>query len=165
MQCTLITPQTLFNPLCNTETSTSPKHIIQQVKFPFSLFSSSIIYSLSFSLFAFSQISMASYTWGRGSLTDTSVGVAVSVPAPPLEQGCLPEESAHGNTNSPNSSSGTNGGSSAGSSGVLAALPEFIDAIDSVRKFTINMYKIIFFFWYYGCDVLVCKNVSLPGQA
>ncbi|GAA6092150.1 transcriptional activator Myb [Tachysurus ichikawai] len=76
-------------------------------------------------------ISMASYTWGRGSLTDSSVGVAVSVPAPPLEQGCLPEESAHGNTNSPHSSSGTNGGSSAGNSGVLAALPEFMDAIDS----------------------------------
>ncbi|KAI5095538.1 transcriptional activator Myb isoform 1 [Silurus meridionalis] len=77
-------------------------------------------------------ISMASYTWGRGSLTDTSVGVAVSVPAPPLEQGCLPEESAHGNTNSPNSSSSTNGSGSggAGSSGIMAALPEFMD-IDS----------------------------------
>lgn len=84
---------------------------------------------------------MASYTWGRGPLTDTSLGVAVSVPAPPLEQGCLPEESAHGNTNSPNSSSGTNGGSSgsnAGNSGVLAALPEFMDAIDSVRTYLLK---------------------------
>ncbi|XP_026887841.2 transcriptional activator Myb isoform X1 [Electrophorus electricus] len=75
-------------------------------------------------------ISMASYGWGRGSLTDTSMGVAVSVPGPPLEQGCLPEESAHGNTTSPASSGGSSG-SSAGGSGVLAALPEFMDAIDS----------------------------------
>uniref|UniRef100_A0AAR2LA87 Transcriptional activator Myb n=1 Tax=Pygocentrus nattereri TaxID=42514 RepID=A0AAR2LA87_PYGNA len=67
-------------------------------------------------------ISMASYGWGRGSLTDTSMGVAVSVPAPPLEQGCLPEESAHGNTHSPNSSS------------LSSTLPEFMDAIDSVRR-------------------------------
>lgn len=116
-----------------TPTPTPPRHIIQQVKFPFFLLSSSIIYSLFRSL---TQISMASYTWGRGSLTDTSLGVAVSVPAPPLEQGCLPEESAHGNTNSPNSSSGTNSSSGANNGGVLAALPEFMDAIDSVRTRT-----------------------------
>lgn len=77
-------------------------------------------------------ISMAtSYGWGRGSLTDSSMGVAVSVPAPPMEQGCLPEESAHGNTSSPNSSDGSSTSSSAGSSGVLTVLPEFMDAIDS----------------------------------
>ncbi|XP_056588632.1 transcriptional activator Myb isoform X1 [Triplophysa dalaica] len=64
-------------------------------------------------------ISMTSYGgWHRGSLTDGSVGVAVSVPAPSLEQGCLPEESAHGNTNSPNNDNSS-------------SLPEFIDAIDS----------------------------------
>uniref|UniRef100_W5K9T2 Transcriptional activator Myb n=1 Tax=Astyanax mexicanus TaxID=7994 RepID=W5K9T2_ASTMX len=49
---------------------------------------------------------VTSYGWGRGSMTDSSMGVAVSVPAPPMEQGCLPEESAHGNTSSPNRSSG-----------------------------------------------------------
>uniref|UniRef100_A0A672NHM2 Transcriptional activator Myb n=1 Tax=Sinocyclocheilus grahami TaxID=75366 RepID=A0A672NHM2_SINGR len=58
--------------------------------------------------------------WNRGSLTDSSVGVVVSVLAPSLEQGCLPEESAHGNTNSPNNDASS-------------TLPEFIDAIDSVR--------------------------------
>nr|XP_055045012.1 transcriptional activator Myb isoform X7 [Misgurnus anguillicaudatus] len=64
-------------------------------------------------------ISMAGYGgWNRGSLTDSSVGVAVSVPAPSLEQGCLPEESAHCNTNSTNNDS-------------TSTLPEFIDAIDS----------------------------------
>lgn len=64
-------------------------------------------------------ISMSSYGgWNRGSLTDSSVGVVVSVPAPSLEQGCLPEESAHGNTNSPNNDASS-------------SLPEFIDAIDS----------------------------------
>ncbi|XP_051735327.1 transcriptional activator Myb isoform X2 [Ctenopharyngodon idella] len=64
-------------------------------------------------------ISMNGYSgWNRGSLTDTSVGVVVSVPAPSLDQGCLPEESAHGNTNSPNNDSSS-------------SLPEFIDAIDS----------------------------------
>ncbi|XP_076874771.1 transcriptional activator Myb isoform X2 [Brachyhypopomus gauderio] len=73
-------------------------------------------------------ISMASYGWGRGSLTDTPMGMAVSVPGPPLEQGCLPEESAHGNTSSPPSGGGGAGGSGGG---VLAALPEFMDAIDS----------------------------------
>ncbi|KAI4897329.1 hypothetical protein NFI96_015474 [Prochilodus magdalenae] len=91
-------------------------------------------------------LSMASYGWGRGSLTDTSLGVAVSVPAPPLEQGCLPEESAHGNTNSPNSSSlsssgsssSSSGSSSAGSSVVLAALPEFMDAIDSFLNASVS---------------------------
>ncbi|XP_007257902.3 transcriptional activator Myb [Astyanax mexicanus] len=76
---------------------------------------------------------VTSYGWGRGSLTDSSMGVAVSVPAPPMEQGCLPEESAHGNTSSPNSSSSSSStsSSSAGSSGVLAVLPEFMEAIDS----------------------------------
>ncbi|XP_036447923.1 transcriptional activator Myb isoform X1 [Colossoma macropomum] len=86
-------------------------------------------------------ISMASYGWGRGSLTDTSMGVAVSVPAPPLEQGCLPEESAHGNTNSPNSSSlssSSSSSSNAGSSVVLAALPEFMDAIDSFLNASVS---------------------------
>ncbi|XP_042606245.1 transcriptional activator Myb-like isoform X1 [Cyprinus carpio] len=64
-------------------------------------------------------ISMSGYGgWNRGSLTDSSVGVVVSVPAPSLEQGCLPEESAHGNTNSPNNDASS-------------TLPEFIDAIDS----------------------------------
>ncbi|KAK7129127.1 hypothetical protein R3I94_017362 [Phoxinus phoxinus] len=64
-------------------------------------------------------ISMNGYSgWNRGSLTDSSVGVFVSVPAPSLDQGCLPEESAHGNTNSPNNDSSS-------------SLPEFIDAIDS----------------------------------
>ncbi|XP_065141533.1 transcriptional activator Myb isoform X4 [Paramisgurnus dabryanus] len=64
-------------------------------------------------------ISMAGYGgWNRGSLTDSSVGVAVSVPAPSLEQGCLPEESAHCNTNSTNNDT-------------TSTLPEFIDAIDS----------------------------------
>ncbi|XP_077075310.1 transcriptional activator Myb isoform X1 [Siphateles boraxobius] len=64
-------------------------------------------------------ISMNGYSgWNRGSLTDSSVGVFVSVPAPSLDQGCLPEESAHGNTNSPNNESSS-------------SLPEFIDAIDS----------------------------------
>uniref|UniRef100_A0A8C2DJZ9 Transcriptional activator Myb n=1 Tax=Cyprinus carpio TaxID=7962 RepID=A0A8C2DJZ9_CYPCA len=64
-------------------------------------------------------ISMSGYGgWNRGSLTDSSVGVLVSVPAPSLEQGCLPEESAHGNTNSPNNDASS-------------TLPEFIDAIDS----------------------------------
>uniref|UniRef100_A0A671MXE4 Transcriptional activator Myb n=1 Tax=Sinocyclocheilus anshuiensis TaxID=1608454 RepID=A0A671MXE4_9TELE len=58
--------------------------------------------------------------WNRGSLTDSSVGVVVSVLAPSLEQGCLPEESAHGNTTSPNNDASS-------------TLPEFIDAIDSVR--------------------------------
>uniref|UniRef100_A0A8C2B8X0 Transcriptional activator Myb n=1 Tax=Cyprinus carpio TaxID=7962 RepID=A0A8C2B8X0_CYPCA len=58
--------------------------------------------------------------WNRGSLTDSSVGVLVSVPAPSLEQGCLPEESAHGNTNSPNNDASS-------------TLPEFIDAIDSIN--------------------------------
>uniref|UniRef100_A0A4W4ETW1 Transcriptional activator Myb n=1 Tax=Electrophorus electricus TaxID=8005 RepID=A0A4W4ETW1_ELEEL len=82
-------------------------------------------------------ISMASYGWGRGSLTDTSMGVAVSVPGPPLEQGCLPEESAHGNTTSPASSGGSSG-SSAGGSGVLAALPEFMDAIDSFLNASVS---------------------------
>ncbi|XP_051735328.1 transcriptional activator Myb isoform X3 [Ctenopharyngodon idella] len=68
---------------------------------------------------ALPQISMNGYSgWNRGSLTDTSVGVVVSVPAPSLDQGCLPEESAHGNTNSPNNDSSS-------------SLPEFIDAIDS----------------------------------
>ncbi|XP_066527706.1 transcriptional activator Myb isoform X2 [Hoplias malabaricus] len=78
-------------------------------------------------------ISMASYGWGRGSLTDSSLGVAVSVPAPPLEQGCLPEESAHGNTSSTNNSSLSSSSSSSttGGNGVLVALPEFMDAIDS----------------------------------
>uniref|UniRef100_A0A8C2F820 Transcriptional activator Myb n=1 Tax=Cyprinus carpio TaxID=7962 RepID=A0A8C2F820_CYPCA len=67
------------------------------------------------------SISMSGYGgWNRGSLTDSSVGVVVSVPAPSLEQGCLPEESAHGNTNSPNNDASS-------------TLPEFIDAIDSVR--------------------------------
>uniref|UniRef100_A0A3B1J1F0 Transcriptional activator Myb n=1 Tax=Astyanax mexicanus TaxID=7994 RepID=A0A3B1J1F0_ASTMX len=76
---------------------------------------------------------VTSYGWGRGSMTDSSMGVAVSVPAPPMEQGCLPEESAHGNTSSPNSSSSSSStsSSSAGSSGVLAVLPEFMEAIDS----------------------------------
>ncbi|RXN17988.1 transcriptional activator Myb-like isoform X3 [Labeo rohita] len=65
------------------------------------------------------QISMSGYGgWNRGSLTDSSVGVVVSVPAPSLEQGCLPEESAHGNTNSPNNDASS-------------ALPEFMEAIDS----------------------------------
>nr|AAF05728.1 transcription factor cmyb [Danio rerio] len=64
-------------------------------------------------------ISMNGYGgWNRGSLADSSVGIVVSVPAPSLEQGCLPEESAHGNTNSPNNDSSS-------------TLPEFIDAIDS----------------------------------
>ncbi|XP_073679446.1 transcriptional activator Myb isoform X2 [Garra rufa] len=64
-------------------------------------------------------ISMSGYGgWNRGSLTDSSVGVVVSVPAPSLEQGCLPEESAHGNTNSPNNDASS-------------ALPEFMEAIDS----------------------------------
>ncbi|XP_039508691.1 transcriptional activator Myb isoform X2 [Pimephales promelas] len=64
-------------------------------------------------------ISMNGYSgWNRGSLTDSSVGVFVSVPAPSVDQGCLPEESAHGNTNSPNNDSSS-------------SLPEFIDAIDS----------------------------------
>ncbi|XP_062871347.1 transcriptional activator Myb [Trichomycterus rosablanca] len=81
-------------------------------------------------------ISMASYTWGRGSLTDTSVGVAVSVPAPPQEQGCLPEESAHGHANSPNGSGG--GSNTNGSGGVLAVLPEFIDAIDSFLNSSVS---------------------------
>ncbi|XP_016387911.1 transcriptional activator Myb [Sinocyclocheilus rhinocerous] len=64
-------------------------------------------------------ISMSGYGgWNRGSLTDSSVGVVVSVLAPSLEQGCLPEESAHGNTNSPNNDASS-------------TLPEFIDAIDS----------------------------------
>ncbi|KAL0157950.1 hypothetical protein M9458_046026, partial [Cirrhinus mrigala] len=64
-------------------------------------------------------ISMNGYGgWNRGSLTDNSVGVVVSVPAPSLEQGCLPEESAHGNTNSPNNDASS-------------ALPEFMEAIDS----------------------------------
>ncbi|XP_016359327.1 transcriptional activator Myb isoform X3 [Sinocyclocheilus anshuiensis] len=64
-------------------------------------------------------ISMSGYGgWNRGSLTNSSVGVVVSVPAPSLEQGCLPEESAHGNTNSPNNDASS-------------TLPEFIDAIDS----------------------------------
>uniref|UniRef100_A0A4W4ES35 Transcriptional activator Myb n=1 Tax=Electrophorus electricus TaxID=8005 RepID=A0A4W4ES35_ELEEL len=70
-------------------------------------------------------ISMASYGWGRGSLTDTSMGVAVSVPGPPLEQGCLPEESAHGNTTSPASSGGS-------------TLPEFMDAIDSFLNASVS---------------------------
>uniref|UniRef100_A0A672N4R6 Transcriptional activator Myb n=1 Tax=Sinocyclocheilus grahami TaxID=75366 RepID=A0A672N4R6_SINGR len=56
--------------------------------------------------------------WNRGSLTNSSVGVVVSVLAPSQEQGCLPEESAHGNTNSPNNDASS-------------TLPEFIDAIDS----------------------------------
>ncbi|XP_016320385.1 transcriptional activator Myb-like isoform X2 [Sinocyclocheilus anshuiensis] len=64
-------------------------------------------------------ISMSGYGgWNRGSLTDSSVGVVVSVLAPSLEQGCLPEESAHGNTTSPNNDASS-------------TLPEFIDAIDS----------------------------------
>ncbi|KAK2885437.1 hypothetical protein Q8A67_016274 [Cirrhinus molitorella] len=64
-------------------------------------------------------ISMNGYGgWNRGSLTDSSVGVVVSVPAPSLEQGCLPEESAHGNTNSPNNDASS-------------TLPEFMEAIDS----------------------------------
>ncbi|KAF4096531.1 transcriptional activator Myb isoform X3 [Onychostoma macrolepis] len=64
-------------------------------------------------------ISMSGYGgWNRGSLTNSSVGVVVSVPAPSLEQGCLPEESAHGNTNTSNNDASS-------------TLPEFIDAIDS----------------------------------
>ncbi|TRY87006.1 hypothetical protein DNTS_009115 [Danionella cerebrum] len=64
-------------------------------------------------------ITMNGYSgWSRGSLTDSSVGMLVSVPAPSLDQGCLPEESAHGNTNSPHNDSSS-------------TLPEFIDAIDS----------------------------------
>uniref|UniRef100_A0A673MXP5 Transcriptional activator Myb n=1 Tax=Sinocyclocheilus rhinocerous TaxID=307959 RepID=A0A673MXP5_9TELE len=64
-------------------------------------------------------ISMSGYCgWNRGFLSNSSVGVVVSVPAPSLEQGCLPEESAHGNTNSPNNDASS-------------TLPEFIDAIDS----------------------------------
>ncbi|XP_051947446.1 transcriptional activator Myb isoform X2 [Xyrauchen texanus] len=72
------------------------------------------------------QISMAGFGgWNRGSLTDSSAGVAVSVPAPSLEQGCLPEESAHGNTNSPNNDNNS-------------TLPEFIDAIDSFFNASVN---------------------------
>ncbi|XP_051517287.1 transcriptional activator Myb isoform X2 [Myxocyprinus asiaticus] len=72
------------------------------------------------------HISMAGFGgWNRGSLTDSSAGVAVSVPAPSLEQGCLPEESAHGNTNSPNNDNNS-------------TLPEFIDAIDSFFSASVN---------------------------
>ncbi|XP_056305493.1 transcriptional activator Myb isoform X3 [Danio aesculapii] len=71
-------------------------------------------------------ISMNGYGgWNRGSLADSSVGIVVSVPAPSLEQGCLPEESAHGNTNSPNNDSSS-------------TLPEFIDAIDSAPSVWAN---------------------------
>ncbi|XP_051515339.1 transcriptional activator Myb-like isoform X1 [Myxocyprinus asiaticus] len=71
-------------------------------------------------------ISMAVFGgWNRGSLTDSSAGVAVSVPAPSLEQGCLPEESAHGNTNSPNNDNNS-------------TLPEFIDAIDSFFNVSVS---------------------------
>nr|XP_055045008.1 transcriptional activator Myb isoform X3 [Misgurnus anguillicaudatus] len=74
-------------------------------------------------------ISMAGYGgWNRGSLTDSSVGVAVSVPAPSLEQGCLPEESAHCNTNSTNNDS-------------TSTLPEFIDAIDSAPPIWANIHS------------------------
>ncbi|CAM4677574.1 unnamed protein product [Leuciscus chuanchicus] len=74
-------------------------------------------------------ISMNGYSgWNRGSLTDSSVGVFVSVPAPSLDQGCLPEESAHGNTNSPNNDSSS-------------SLPEFIDAIDSAPSIWANLHS------------------------
>ncbi|XP_048034414.1 transcriptional activator Myb isoform X3 [Megalobrama amblycephala] len=78
---------------------------------------------------ALPQISMNGFSgWNRGSLTDTSVGVVVSVPAPSLDQGCLPEESAHGNTNSPNNDSSS-------------SLPEFIDAIDSAPSIWANIHS------------------------
>ncbi|KAI2649620.1 Transcriptional activator Myb [Labeo rohita] len=74
-------------------------------------------------------ISMSGYGgWNRGSLTDSSVGVVVSVPAPSLEQGCLPEESAHGNTNSPNNDASS-------------ALPEFMEAIDSAPSIWANIHS------------------------
>lgn len=124
---------------CATPNPLPTLHIIQLNKFPFSLtvlpaciplfislnFCRSLPYTTSFSL-PLSQISMNGYSgWNRGSLTDSSVGVFVSVPAPSLDQGCLPEESAHGNTNSPNNDSSS-------------SLPEFIDAIDSVRDHNID---------------------------
>ncbi|XP_030642806.1 transcriptional activator Myb [Chanos chanos] len=78
-------------------------------------------------------ISMVNYSgWSRGSLTD--IGVAVSAPAPPLEHGCLPEESAstsaiaHNNTTTNVNNHSNN---STGSNSVLSALPEFIEDIDS----------------------------------
>ncbi len=121
---------------CATPNPLPTLHIIQLDKFPFFLTvlpaciplfillnfcpTPTELLSKSFSR-PLSQISMSGYSgWNRGSLTDSSVGVVVSVPAPSLEQGCLPEESAHGNTNSPNNDASS-------------TLPEFIDAIDSVR--------------------------------
>lgn len=135
MQLCLITPQALFNSLCNSEPPPNTSHhSTRQVPFlsdrsscmhPSLYFASFLSYTHRASLKIFSrplsQISMSGYGgWNRGSLTDSSVGVVVSVPAPSLEQGCLPEESAHGNTNSPNNDASS-------------TLPEFIDAIDSVR--------------------------------
>uniref|UniRef100_A0A672NDH6 Transcriptional activator Myb n=1 Tax=Sinocyclocheilus grahami TaxID=75366 RepID=A0A672NDH6_SINGR len=74
-------------------------------------------------------ISMSGYGgWNRGSLTNSSVGVVVSVLAPSQEQGCLPEESAHGNTNSPNNDASS-------------TLPEFIDAIDSAPSIWANIHS------------------------
>uniref|UniRef100_A0AAY4CJB3 Transcriptional activator Myb n=1 Tax=Denticeps clupeoides TaxID=299321 RepID=A0AAY4CJB3_9TELE len=63
---------------------------------------------------------MPSFGWSRGPVSDSALGVSMpslhhqaAAPAPPLDQGCLPEESASSGVTNPN-------------------LPEFIEGIDSI---------------------------------
>uniref|UniRef100_A0AAY4AUZ3 Transcriptional activator Myb n=1 Tax=Denticeps clupeoides TaxID=299321 RepID=A0AAY4AUZ3_9TELE len=65
-------------------------------------------------------VSMPSFGWSRGPVSDSALGVSMpslhhqaAAPAPPLDQGCLPEESASSGVTNPN-------------------LPEFIEGIDSI---------------------------------
>ncbi|XP_028822646.1 transcriptional activator Myb isoform X3 [Denticeps clupeoides] len=66
---------------------------------------------------------MPSFGWSRGPVSDSALGVSMpslhhqaAAPAPPLDQGCLPEESASSGVTNPN-------------------LPEFIEGIDSIDSF------------------------------
>uniref|UniRef100_A0AAY4AV05 Transcriptional activator Myb n=1 Tax=Denticeps clupeoides TaxID=299321 RepID=A0AAY4AV05_9TELE len=65
------------------------------------------------------------FGWSRGPVSDSALGVSMpslhhqaAAPAPPLDQGCLPEESASSGVTNPN-------------------LPEFIEGIDSIDSVSV----------------------------